>query len=98
MTFNFALYYITIFTALSGLGVVFLNSEAILAVCFFIFFALIIQNSGSISGSLEEQKQSIRAELVSCMIDGEKQSIQCKQLLCYKKAQLLACLEHVTLY
>ena len=98
MTLNFALYYITIFTALSGLGIIFLNSEAILAVCFFIFFALIVQHSGPISGMLEEHKQSVRAELVCCMIDGEKQSIQSKQLLCYKKAQLLTCLEHVTLY
>ena len=95
MTLNFALYYMIIFTALSGLGIVFLNPEAILAVCFFIFFALIVQNSGSISASLDEQKQAVRTELVRCMIDGEKQSIRTKKLLCYKKAQLLSSLEHI---
>ena len=95
MTFYLAFYYIMTFITLSGLGVVFLNAESILALCFFIFLALIIQNV-SMDASLEEQKQAIKAELISCMIAVEKHNLCTKKLLCYKKAQLLSSLPHVT--
>jgi Mitochondrial ATP synthase B chain precursor (ATP-synt_B) len=96
MTLNYAFYYVLAFTALSGFGVVFLNPESILAVCFFIFFALIVQNSDSISATLDEQKHAIKLELANNMIDAEKQGVITQKLLCYKKAQLLTSLGHVT--
>lgn len=95
MTLQYAFYYILAFTALSGFGIVFFNPESVLALCFFIFFALIVQNSDSISTTLDEQKQGIKAELVNNMIDAEKQTVTIQKLLCYKKMQLLAGVKHV---
>nr|YP_010003125.1 ATP synthase subunit 4 [Ulva torta]AZP40237.1 ATP synthase subunit 4 [Ulva torta] len=94
MSLNLTIYYIIALITLSGLGIVFLNSESILAVCFFIFVALIVQND-PISASLEEQKQSIRSELISCMIHGSMDQINLQKLVCYKKIQLLASLEYI---
>ena len=45
---------------------------------------------------LEEQKQGVRAELVSCMIDGQKHFINSKKALCYKKLQLISSLKNIT--
>lgn len=94
MSLNLTIYYIIAFITLSGLGIVFLNSESILAICFFIFVSLIVQND-PISASLEEQKQSIRSELISCMIRGSMDQINLQKLVCYKKIQLLASLEYI---
>lgn len=88
-------YYAITFTALSGLGIVFLNAESILAVCFFLFFYLIIQNSDTISASLNQQKQSIRAELLSCMIDGQTLAVRTRKLLIYKKIMLLDSMQNI---
>ena len=94
MSLNLTIYYIIALIALSGLGIVFLNSESILAICFFIFVSLIVQND-PISASLEEQKQSIRSELINCMIRGSMDQINLQKLVCYKKIQLLASLEYI---
>lgn len=95
MSLSILTYYIIAFIALSGLGVVFFNAESILALCFFIFVALIMQND-PISATLEEQKQAIRSELVSCMIDGQRFFITSKKAICYKKLQLIGSLKHIT--
>lgn len=96
MSLNLTIYYIIALIALSGLGIVFLNSESILAICFFIFVWLIMQND-PVSASLEEQKQSIRSELISCMIHQSMDQISLHKLVCYKKIQLLASLEYIML-
>nr|YP_009172346.1 ATP synthase subunit 4 [Ulva fasciata]QBR54771.1 ATP synthase subunit 4 [Ulva lactuca]WVH39676.1 ATP synthase subunit 4 [Ulva dactylifera]BBE20940.1 ATP synthase subunit 4 [Ulva ohnoi]ALG35705.1 ATP synthase subunit 4 [Ulva fasciata]AML79981.1 ATP synthase subunit 4 [Ulva fasciata] len=96
MSLNLTIYYIIALITLSGLGIVFLNSESILAICFFIFVSLIVQND-PVSASLEEQKQSIRSELISCMIHGSTDQINLQKLVCYKKIQLLASLEYIML-
>jgi hypothetical protein len=95
MSLNFTLYYIIAFTALSGLGIVFLNAESILAFCFFVFVALIVKYD-PLSSALEEQRRIIRSDLMNCMIDGEIKLVSSKKILCFKKAQLLASLEHMT--
>ena len=94
MSTNLTIYYIIAFIALSGFGVIFLNSEAILALCFFIFVGLIIQND-PVSATLDEQKQTVRSELISCMIQGSHQMAQAQKALCYKRLQLVASLNHV---
>lgn len=71
MSLSTLTYYVIAFIALSGLGVVFFNAESILALCFFIFIGLLIMENNPINATLEEQKQGIRSELVSCMIDGQ---------------------------
>ena len=96
MTLSYAFYYILTFTALSGFGVVFLNAESILALCFFIFFALIVQNSESITSTLDEHKQSIKSECVKLMIDGEKHAVINQKLVSYKKGQLLSSVPYIT--
>lgn len=96
MTLGYAFYYILAFTALSGFGIVFLNAESILALCFFLFFALIVQNSESISATLDEHKHSIKFELVNYMIDGQKHAVTNQRLACYKKAELLTSVKYVT--
>nr|QHD44995.1 ATP synthase subunit 4 [Bryopsis plumosa] len=96
MSLNLTIYYIIALITLSGLGIVFLNSESILAICFFIFVSLIVQND-PVSASLEEQKQSIRSELISCMIHGSMDKINLQKLVCYKRIQLLASLEYIML-
>jgi hypothetical protein len=50
------------FISLCGFGVVFLNEESILAVCFFIFLFLMIRNSDPLSDTLKDLKQSIRSD------------------------------------
>lgn len=95
MSLSILTYYIIAFIALSGLGVVFFNAESILAICFFIFVALIM-HLDPVSATLEEQKQGVRAELVSCMIDGQKHFINSKKALCYKKLQLISSLKNIT--
>jgi Mitochondrial ATP synthase B chain precursor (ATP-synt_B) len=96
MTQTYAYFYILVFACLSGFGIVFLNPESILAMCFFIFFALIVQNSEYISATLDEHKHSIKSELVDNMVHGEKQTAVTRKLMCYKKAQLLTGIQHVT--
>lgn len=60
------------FLGLSGLGVVYLNPESILALCFFIFFGLILQNSDSAGQSLETTRQALRDELVRGMLENQR--------------------------
>jgi hypothetical protein len=90
------LYYILTlcFLALSGLGVVFLNPESILALCFFIFFALILQNAHGAGQSLEDTRQAIQAELVSCMLKCQKHDANKQQLQIFMKTQLLSSIGH----
>lgn len=77
------------FIALSGLGVVFLNAESILAFCFFVFFALIVQNASSAGESLSQTRQAIQAELVCCMLDAQKHDAGKQTLNIFQKMQLL---------
>lgn len=78
--------------ALSGLGVVFLNSESILALCFFVFFALCLQNATSAGESLSQTRNAIQNECVSCMLDAQKHNAVQKQVSLFQKMQLLKCL------
>lgn len=94
MSLSLLTYYIIAFIALSGLGIVFFNAESILAICFFIFIALIMHND-PISPTLEEFKQGIKVELISCMIDGQKHFINSKKALIYKKLQLISSLKNI---
>lgn len=96
MSLYLSFYYILAIIAFSGFGVLFLNAESILALCFFIFIALIIQND-PVSVSLEEQKFTVRSEFISCMLHGEKDFVQSRKALIYKKVQLLHSLKHICL-
>lgn len=82
--------YIIALLALSGLGITFANAESLLALCFFIFLALIINNSEPIGESLAQSRQAVQAELLSCMIDGEKVGFTTKRLNIFHQTQLLA--------
>lgn len=83
------------FLALSGLGIVFLNPESILALCFFIFFTLILQNADSAGQSLEDTRQAIQAELVSCMLDAQKHEANKQQLHLFQKTQLITSIKYL---
>lgn len=95
MALHRAYYYLLVLTSLSGLGIVFLNSESILTVCFFVFCFFMMRNSHSMSSSLHEQKQTIRAGLANCMIRGQTIAVGTTKLLCYKKIQLLHSMPHM---
>lgn len=81
------------FIALSGLGVVFLNAESILAFCFFVFFALMVQNASSAGESLSQTRLAIQTELVSCMLDAQKHHAEKQTLHIFQKMQLLGGME-----
>lgn len=85
--------YTLCFIAFSGLGVTFQNPELILALCLFIFVSLIVQNSNA-EQSFDHTRQAIQAELVSTMIHGQNNLGNQQQFHIFKKAQLLASLEH----
>lgn len=93
MNFNLTYIYALAFSALSGLGIVFLNPESILALCFFLFFYLIIVNSDAISTSLNEQKQNLRSQLLTTMIDGQTATLKSRKNHFYKKSALLNCIK-----
>lgn len=95
--FNMTVFYIysLCFVALSGLGVVFLNAESILAFCFFVFFALILQNAGSAGESLKQTRQAIQAELISCMVESQKHDAGKQQLHIFQKMQLLGAIKNL---
>lgn len=87
---NRSLYYAGLtFIALSGLGVVFLNEESILALCFFVFLFLVIRNSDALTLTLDDLRQSIRSELVHSLIEGSTQILKLRTLTCDKKRELL---------
>lgn len=72
----------------SGFGILFLNEETILAVCFFIFLFLGIQNSDVASQTLEEQKSAIRWELLSTLIRGQKNAVSAEILINHQEYEL----------
>lgn len=80
---------------LSGFGVLFLNEETILAICFFIFLFLIIQNSDAASQALNEQKEAIRSELLTSLIEGQKNAVNAKIWINHQKRELTLGLEDV---
>jgi hypothetical protein len=97
--FHFLFYFMTIFyfyalsfIALSGFGIVFLNAESILAACFFIFFAFILQNAGPAVEGLDTSRQAIGQQLASSMYLGQFNSVKHEQLRHYEKAMLLPAL------
>lgn len=75
--------------AFSGFGIVFLNAESILALCFFIFFGLILQNADSASEGLEETRQGVQEALASGMIDGQLDSLNKQQQADFQLAEIL---------
>lgn len=95
MNFNLTYIYVLAFTALSGLGIVFLNPESILAFCFFLFFYLIIVNSDAISTSLNEQKQTLRSQLLTTMIHGQTATLNTRKVRTIKKIVLLDTLKQL---
>ena len=69
------LYFALVIISLSGFGVLFLNEEAILAIAFWAFFALILKNSSGVSQALDEQVQSCH-ERLSSSLQGQGLSIK----------------------
>ena len=68
----------------SGFGVIFLNEETILAICFFIFLYIMIQNSDGVSQGLNQQKKTIKHELQIDLIEDQLNEVK---LLLYKTDQ-----------
>ena len=68
-------FYAISFMALSGVGIVFLNAESILAACFFIFFALIVRNADSAVEGLDMTRQGVRKQLAECMYETQSEYI-----------------------
>ena len=54
------LYFFLAIITLSGFGIIFLNEESILAICFFIFLFLVVKNSSTVYEALVEQKEVIK--------------------------------------
>jgi len=79
--------------ALSGFGILFLNEETILAICFFIFLYLLIQNSDAASEAIESQKEVIRLELLTSLVKGQRDAVNAKVLLNHRKYELTSGLE-----
>nr|YP_010733809.1 ATP synthase F0 subunit b [Gayralia brasiliensis]YP_010733838.1 ATP synthase F0 subunit b [Monostroma nitidum]WEG93080.1 ATP synthase F0 subunit b [Gayralia brasiliensis]WEG93109.1 ATP synthase F0 subunit b [Monostroma nitidum] len=80
---------------LSGFGILFLNEETILAICFFIFLYLIIKNSDVISETLYSQKAVKKAELLTSLIKGQTNAVNAKILINHKKYELTLGLENL---
>lgn len=74
--------------ALSGYGIVFLNAESILAVCFFIFFTLLLRNASA--EGLDTTRQAIKNQLASCMYQGQYDSAKRLERRHYDKFNLLS--------
>lgn len=88
-------FYTLAFTAFSGLGVTFLNSESLLAVCFFVFLALCLQNSAPVCQGLQHDTQAVHAALLQGMLDSKrKTSAKIERLA--KQSQLLASIKALT--
>jgi len=81
------------FVTLSGLGIVFLSPETILALCFFVFFTLLLRN---IDGqSFESTRRLVLAKLVSCMLDAQKRQGAGQRVRLFQKANYLQCIKHL---
>jgi hypothetical protein len=81
--------YVLIFLSLSGFGVVFLNPESILALCFFIFFALILRYGDGARQSLDSSRDGVREELVRGLLESQGHDAQLSLTRLHQKAQLL---------
>ena len=68
----------------SGFGVIFLNEETILAICFFIFLYIIIQNSDGVNQNIKKKKKTIKHELQIDLIEDQLNEVK---LLLYKTDQ-----------
>jgi hypothetical protein len=90
------IYYLYAFFCIlfSGLGIVFLNAESILALCFFLFLAILLQNSDSLTQGLENTRQTIQSELQKDMLIGQRHGFLIQQYQLFKKRQLLTSMEH----
>lgn len=89
------LYIILGIIALSGFGILFLNSESILAICFFIFFFLLIQNSDLVNQTLDSQKEGIKVELLSSLIEGQKNAVSAEIVINHQEYELTSGLENL---
>nr|AOC61529.1 ATP synthase F0 subunit beta [Gloeotilopsis planctonica] len=89
------LYFSLGLVTLSGFGILFLNEETILAICFFIFLYLMIANSDMASQALNEQKEVIRGELLESLIKGQKNAVLAKVYINHRKYELALGLENV---
>jgi hypothetical protein len=91
------IFYTLAFTLLSGLGVTFLNSESLLAVCFFIFLAFCLHNSKPFSQSLLDSTEEIHTRLLSCYVDSANNNMVTKKEKLAKKSMLLASIKALTI-
>ena len=82
-------FYLLAFIALSGYHVTFLNPESILAICFFIFFLLIVNNSSAVIETLDDYKQGLNSQLTELWVNGSKQSLLLESQIISAKAHLL---------
>jgi hypothetical protein len=89
-------FYLLAIILFGGLGVTFLNSESLLAFCFFIFFAFCSQNSASLSQSLQHSTEAVRTALLCHMIQASKQNLVAKTKRLAKQTQLLASVHVLT--
>ena len=77
------------FIALSGFGIVFLNAESILAICFFVFFAFIIRYAEPATEGLDLSRQGIRDQLVETMSHDAIAAVEYQQQSCFEKITML---------
>lgn len=80
---------------LSGFGILFLNEETILAICFFVFLFLVIQNSDVASQTLSEQKEAIKSELLTSLIQGQKNAVNAEIIINHQEYSLTLGLENL---
>ena len=93
----FTLLYLTLgIIGLSGFGILFLNEESILALCFFIFFYLILQHSSGATSALDEQIRSYHT-LLAVLIKGQKKAKNAKVLIIHRNIELTLGLEKLYL-
>lgn len=82
--------YALTFLSLSGFGVVYLNPESILALCFFIFFALILRSGDGARQSLDASRDGVRETLVRGLLESQGRDAQHAVSGLHQKDQLLA--------
>ena len=82
--------YALTFLSLSGFGVVYLNPESILALCFFIFFALGLRYGDGARESLDSSREGLRDELVRGLLESQGRDTQHNRTQLIQKDQLLS--------
>jgi hypothetical protein len=83
----------SILTGVTGVGVVLLNPELLLAFCFLIFCFFCVKHSNPLQSSLQHFSNHIKECLIDCMLLNLKQQLNAKKVFLRKKMELFESFE-----